>query len=160
VAARALGLAFQLTNFVRDVGDDLDRGRIYLPLEDLAAHGLTRADLQRRVVDDRVRELLGFEIDRIRALYRQADAGIDLLDPASRHCVRAARQLYAGILDAVEEADYRVFDRRISVGTARRAAVFVPALLGARRARRSHHSHQASVWSTSEKPNSRSSTGA
>lgn len=160
VAARALGLAFQLTNFIRDIGEDLDRGRLYLPLEDLAAHGLTRADLHRRLTDHRVRDLLAFEIARIRGLYRQADPGIEMLHPASRDCVRAARTLYAGILDAVEAADYRVLDRRVSVSSRQRLSVFLPALARARRARRSHQIHQASVCSTSEKPKSRSSTGA
>jgi phytoene synthase len=159
-AARALGLAFQLTNFVRDVGEDLDRGRLYLPLADLAAAGLTRADLERRVVDGRVRELLHGQIRRIRAIYQEAEPGIALLHPASRDCVRTAFVLYAEILDAVEMAGYRVLDRRVSVGTRRRLAVFGPALRRARRARRSHHTHQASVWTTMEKPKSRSSTGA
>lgn len=159
-AARALGLAFQLTNFVRDVGEDLDRGRLYLPLADLETFGLSRGDLERRVVDDRVRGLLAHQIDRIREIYRRAELGIELLDPVSQDCVRTAFVLYAEILDAVEAADYGVLDSRASVGIPRRVSVFVPALLRARRARRSHHTHHARVWTTREKPNSRSSTGA
>ena len=160
VAARAMGLAFQLTNFIRDVGEDLDRGRLYLPLDEVRAHGLTRRELDQRVNDDRFRALLRFQIARIRALYLEADTGIPLLDPVSRDCVAAARRLYASILDAVEAVDYRVLDRRATVGSTRRLAVFVPALVRARRARRSHQTHQATVCTTSENPNRRSSTGA
>ena len=74
--ARALGFAFQLTNFLRDVGEDLDRNRVYLPQDDLARFG---ADPWRRTVDDAWRELMRFEIERNRELYRQADAGIAMM---------------------------------------------------------------------------------
>jgi phytoene synthase len=134
--ARDLGLAFQLTNFVRDVGEDLDRDRVYLPKEDLAAFGVSRADLDAGVVDGPMRRLLAFEIARARELYRAAAPGIRLLDRSSRDCVRTAYTLYAGILDAVEAADYRVLDRRAQVSRARRAAVALPAWARAVRARR------------------------
>ena len=88
--AQDLGVAFQLANFVRDVGEDLDRGRLYLPLEDLERFGLRRVDLERRVVDDRVRALLAFEVARVRRLAEQARPGIALLDPTSRPCIEAA----------------------------------------------------------------------
>ena len=134
--ARDLGVGFQLANFIRDVGEDLRRGRLYLPLQDLDAFDLTRSDLASGVVDGRVRRLLGFEIGRARELFRSAEPGIRLLDPASRDCVRTAFTLYGGILDAVERADYRVLDRRVAVGPATRAAVAIPALVRATRARR------------------------
>lgn len=121
--ARDLGIAFQLANFVRDVGEDLDRGRVYLPLDELARFGLVRADLERRVVDDRVRDLLKYQIARVRRLEESARPGIDLLDPASRPCVEAARVLYCGIVDEVERIDYQVFDRRARVATSRRLRV-------------------------------------
>jgi len=163
--ARDLGLGFQLTNFLRDVGEDLDRGRVYLPLEDLDRYGVTVAQLQRRVVTDEVRALLAFEIERARGLLATAALGIRLLHPTSRDCVRTALRLYGGILDEIERANYRVLDRRLSVGSGRRAAVAAAGLgraMVARRrtSRRPHHTHQASVWSTSENPNARSSTGA
>jgi phytoene synthase len=135
--ARDLGVGFQLANFIRDVGEDLHRGRVYLPLEDLAAFGVTRSDLAAGVVDGRIRRLLAFEISRARELFRSAAVGIRLLDPASRDCVRTAFTLYAGILDAVERADYRVLDRRVAVGPTRRARVALPGLVRAVRARRS-----------------------
>jgi 15-cis-phytoene synthase len=121
--AAQLGTAFQLANFVRDVGEDLDRGRLYLPLDELARFGLTRADLERRVVDDRIRALLKFQVARVRRLEESARPGIDLLEPASRPCVEAARVLYCGIVDEVERIDYQVFARRAQVPLRRRLAV-------------------------------------
>jgi 15-cis-phytoene synthase len=131
-----LGVAFQLTNFVRDVGEDLRRGRVYLPLEDLALFGVTREHLERGVVDGPVRRLLAFEVARTRELYRSAAQGVRLLHPTSRPCIETALALYGGILDEVEKADYAVLGRRIAVGPARRAAVAVPGLVRARSARR------------------------
>jgi phytoene synthase len=143
--ASDLGVAFQLVNFIRDVGEDLDRGRVYLPKEDLAWFGVTRDDLESRVVDARVRQLLAFEVARARELLRTASCGIRLLHPTSRDCVAAARTLYGEILDAVERADYQVFDRRARVGVLRRVAVAGPAAARAWAARRPHHTHHASV---------------
>jgi phytoene synthase len=134
--ATDLGVAFQLANFTRDVGEDLQRGRVYLPLEDLERAGLTRADLERRVVTPAVRDLLAFQIDRVRRLSARADAGIPLLHPTSRPCIEAAQQLYVGIVDEVEKIDYQVFDRRATTSTWRRARVAVPAYGRALRARR------------------------
>lgn len=134
--ARALGEAFQLSNFIRDVGEDLQRGRIYLPQEDLRRFGLTRADLATGVVTETWRELLRFEIARTRALYAEASRGVALLDPTSRDCIRTALVLYGGILDAVERADYQVLTGRVAVSLPRRLAVAAPGLGRAWRARR------------------------
>jgi 15-cis-phytoene synthase len=112
--ARDLGVAFQLTNFLRDVAEDLDRGRVYLPQEDIRRFG---ADPGERRVTPEWRTLVGFEIERARELYRSADLGIDLLPPRSARCIRAARVLYSGILDEIEAADYDVFSRRALVPT-------------------------------------------
>ena len=125
--AADLGLAFQLTNFLRDVGEDLRRGRVYLPLEDLDAFGVTAEQLQSGVVDGRFRQLMAFEVARTRELYRAAAPGVRLLHPSSRRCIALALRLYGGILDAIERADYRVLDRRVSVGPARRAALLLTA---------------------------------
>jgi 15-cis-phytoene synthase len=133
--ARDLGTAFQLANFIRDVGEDLDRGRVYLPLEDLARFDLTRDDLEQRRVDKRFKDLLRFEIARVRRLERQARPGIEMLHPTSRPCIEAARVLYCGIVDEVERIDYQVFTKRASVPLRRRLAVAGPALIRARRAR-------------------------
>ena len=118
--ARALGLAFQLTNFLRDVGEDLDRGRVYVPQEDIRRFG---ADPHARRVTPQWRELMAFEIQRNRRLYREADAGLALLPPASRRCVATARVLYARILDRIEAADHDVFTERVRVPTAAKAAL-------------------------------------
>ena len=134
--ARALGEAFQMSNFIRDVGEDLRRGRVYLPQEDLDTFGVTRESLSRGVVTPPIRELLGFEIERTRGLYAFAEPGIDMLHPTSRDCVRTAFVLYGGILDAVERAGYQVLTRRVGVGLPRRLRVAVPGVLRARAARR------------------------
>lgn len=121
--AADLGIAFQISNFIRDVGEDLRLGRLYLPLESLRRFGLDRERLATEVVDDDVRGLLAFEIDRTRAIYRRAEPGIDLLAPGARGCVRVAFQLYGDILGAVERADYQVFGPRVRVSRRRRALI-------------------------------------
>lgn len=127
--ARDLGFAFQLTNFLRDVGEDLDRGRVYLPREDLARFG---ADPWRRMVDPGWRDLMRFEIARCRGLYRSAARGVELLPPASARCVGTALVLYSGILDRIEQAGYDVFSRRARVPAWRKAAVAARAGLARR----------------------------
>jgi phytoene synthase len=131
-----LGFAFQLTNFVRDVGEDLRRGRVYLPQESLDQFGVDRDRLRRGRVDEPIRNLLAWEIERARALYRSAEPGIALVHPSSRDCLRTALKLYEAILDEVERADYDVFSRRVTVGPTRRATVAVSGLRGAWHARR------------------------
>ncbi len=117
--ARALGLAFQLTNFLRDVVEDLERGRVYLPQDELRGFGV---DLAQRRVTPAWREFLRFQISRNRRLYRLADEGLALLPGRSRRCVATARLLYARILDRIEDADYDVFSGRLAVPTSRKAA--------------------------------------
>jgi phytoene synthase len=117
--ARSLGLAFQLTNFLRDVDEDLDRGRVYLPQDDLR---LFDVDLGRRSVTPEWRAFLAYEIERNRALYSFADTGIAMLPPRSARCVGTARVLYAQILDQIERNGYDVFSRRARVPTLRKAA--------------------------------------
>ncbi len=132
--AMDLGVAFQLTNFLRDVAEDYDRGRIYLPSEDLDRFGVGEEDFAARRVTPGMRRLLAFEIDRTRALYRRAEAGWAMLAPSSRTCVRIAHRLYAGILDAIEAADYQVFAVRAAVPGPRRVAVAVREVLHPTRA--------------------------
>jgi 15-cis-phytoene synthase len=130
-----LGTAFQLTNFLRDVGEDLRRGRIYLPQESLERFGVDRDRLARGRVDESIRNLFAWEIERARTLYAAAAPGIELVDPASRDCLRTASTLYAGILDEIERADYDVLNRRVHVGPARRAALGLSGARGALAAR-------------------------
>jgi phytoene synthase len=117
--ARSLGLAFQLTNFLRDINEDLDRGRVYLPQDDLR---LFDVDLGQRRVTPEWRAFLAYEIERNRALYSFADTGIAMLPPRSARCVGTARMLYAEILDQIENNGYDVFSERARVPTPRKAA--------------------------------------
>jgi phytoene synthase len=133
--ASDLGVAFQLANFIRDVGEDLDRGRVYLPQEDLDAFGVDRARLARGTVDLPVRRLLRFEVARARGLFRAAEPGIGMLHPSSRDCMRTAFVLYGGILTEIERNGYQVLTQRVRVGAPRRAAVALPALFRATWAR-------------------------
>jgi 15-cis-phytoene synthase len=130
--AAALGRAFQLTNFLRDVGEDLDRGRVYLPRDVLAAYGVDRELLAwcRRTgkPDQRVRRVMGHLVARTLAEYRDAEVGVPMLRPVSRPCVRTALTLYRGILDEIAAADYQVLDRRVAVPDSRRLAVALPGL--------------------------------
>ena len=123
--ARALGLAFQLTNFLRDVDEDLDRGRVYMPQEDLRRFGveleLSREASGQRRATPQWRNFLAFEIARNRELYALADTGIALLPGRSARCVGAARVLYSQILERIEAADYDVFTHRARVPTWRKA---------------------------------------
>ncbi|TDC68704.1 phytoene/squalene synthase family protein [Actinomadura sp. GC306] len=129
--ARELGRAFQLTNFLRDVAEDLERGRIYLPLEDLARFGVTEDDLRSGGREGPLRELVAFEADRARAHYRRALDGVELLAPSSRPCIRAAHRLYGGILDEIAAAGHDVLSARARVPRRRRAAIFARHLLAA-----------------------------
>ena len=127
--AMDLGIAFQLTNFLRDVAEDWDRGRLYLPLEDLARFGVEEADLHRRHVTPSLRRLLAFEAARTREYYAAAEAGLALLPPRNRSAIRLAQRLYAGILDALEAADWQVFTVRAAVSTPRKVALTAAELL-------------------------------
>ena len=126
--ARQLGLAFQLTNFIRDVPEDLDRGRVYLPLADLDRFRVRPADLRRPT--DPVRELIAFEVGRAREHYRRAAPGIAMLSRGSQPCIRTAYQLYGGILDEIVAAGYDVCTRRATVPVAKRLAVAARNLAG------------------------------
>ena len=111
-ASAALGEAMQMTNFLRDVGEDVRRGRIYLPLEDLAAFDLTEQDILDETISDRFVRMMQFEIDRTRMLYSVADQGIRLIPKDARRPVMLARMLYSRILEKIEELGYDVFTSR------------------------------------------------
>ena len=134
--AEKLGIAFQLANFIRDVGEDLDRGRIYLPLDELANHGVDRAMLERRVLTSEIVSALQFQIARVRQLQQEAAPGIALLSPESRPCIEAASELYCGIVDEVERIGYDIFNHRAKTSTWRRARVAGRAYVKAVQARR------------------------
>ncbi|MEU6644174.1 phytoene/squalene synthase family protein [Saccharomonospora sp. NPDC046836] len=131
--AAALGEAFQLTNFLRDVGEDLARGRVYLPAAELAAFGVDRELLEwsarNGAPDRRIRRALAALVAHNRAVYRKAQPGIRLLRAESRPCVSTAFTLYGGILDEIVAAEYDVLRRRVAVGPRRRITVAATAIL-------------------------------
>ncbi|MFM1952214.1 MAG: hypothetical protein RJA33_1008 [Actinomycetota bacterium] len=122
-AATALGQAFQLANFIRDIGEDIDRGRIYMPLDDLARFGVSEEMLLRRQMTPEIVEAIKYQIQRVRDLQEIAEAGIKYLSPISRPCIRAASELYCGIVDEIEANDYDVFNKRASTSKLRRLRV-------------------------------------
>ncbi|MBW4482151.1 MAG: phytoene synthase [Tildeniella torsiva UHER 1998/13D] len=130
--AIALGIANQLTNILRDVGEDARRGRIYLPLADLAAFDYTEADLMAGVVDDRWRAIMAFQIERARRFYAEAESGIGLLSEDARWPVWSALALYRQILDVIEENGYDVFTQRAYVPSLRKLLTLPGTLLKAR----------------------------
>lgn len=118
--ARKLGIAFQLTNFWRDIGEDLDRGRVYMPQSTLRRFD---ANPHSRHVTPEWRDAMRYEIERTRGIYKEADEGLQYLSGRSQECVRAARKLYSGILDRIEKNDYDVFSQRARVSYLQKLAV-------------------------------------
>jgi 15-cis-phytoene synthase len=121
--AKALGVAMQLTNFLRDIGEDWRRGRLYLPLEDLEHFGYAEEELGSAVVDRRFVQLMRFEANRARRLYEVADEGMRYIPKGRRYPVLVARKLYATILDRMEAQHYDVFARRAELSLARKLTV-------------------------------------
>ncbi len=115
-----LGIALQMTNILRDVGEDWQAGRVYLPAAELADFDLSEDDLARGRVDDRWRAFMAFQIERNRRLYAEAWPGIQLLPPDGRFAIAAASELYRRILDDIEAHDDDVFTRRARVSTSRK----------------------------------------
>ena len=130
--AISLGIANQLTNILRDVGEDARRDRIYLPLEDLALFDYTEEDLFNGVIDDRWRALMRFQIQRSLKYYQEAESGIGRLHPNARWPVWSALMLYRKILDVIVENDYDVFNRRAFVPKTRKLLCLPQALIRAR----------------------------
>jgi 15-cis-phytoene synthase len=121
--AEALGVAMQLSNFLRDVAEDWSRGRVYLPLEDLKRFGYGEEDLAAGVVDGRFVALMRFEIERARRLYAYADEGMKYIPRGRRWPVMVARELYAGILDRIEARGYDVYTARAETSRPRKLLV-------------------------------------
>ena len=114
-AAVALGIANQLTNILRDVGEDRGRGRIYLPLDELARFGYSEEELMAGLVNDNWRALMRFQLERARAWFARSEAGVRWLAPDARWPVWASLRLYRGILDVIEQHGYDVFNHRAYV---------------------------------------------
>jgi phytoene synthase len=118
-----LGIALQLTNIIRDVAADFERGRMYLPLEDLARFGCSEDDLRAGTVTPNVRELLKFECDRARQFYRTAEGTLPKIDARRMVAARIMGAIYLELLSTIERANYDVFRGRLSVRRSRQALV-------------------------------------
>jgi phytoene synthase len=114
-AAVALGIANQLTNILRDVGEDRGRGRIYLPLDEIKQFGYSEQELLDGVLNDNWRALMRFQLERARAWFARSEAGVRWLAPDARWPVWASLRLYRGILDVIEQHNYDVFSKRAYV---------------------------------------------
>lgn len=110
-----LGVALQMTNILRDVGEDFRNGRIYLPKDELKAFGISEADIARGIVNDAWRNFMRFQIDRTRKLYAEAEKGIAFLERDGQMAIGASSNFYQGILDVIEANDYDVFSKRASL---------------------------------------------
>jgi phytoene synthase len=113
--AHDLGLAFQLTNIIRDVGEDARRGRIYLPQDELARYAVTGADLLQANYSDSFRQLMAFQVERARATYAQAFAQLPAADRKAQRAGLVMAAIYQATLDEIERDSYRVLDQRISL---------------------------------------------
>jgi len=112
-----LGVALQMTNILRDVGEDYCNGRLYLPREELAFHGIREKDIAEGSVTDNWRQFMRFQIERTRQLYEESWDGVKLLDREGQLAIGAASIFYQGILDEIEKNDYNVFTQRANLST-------------------------------------------
>jgi len=128
-AAVDCGTAFQLTNILRDLGEDSAMGRVYLPQEDLARFGYSAEDLAERCRDERFTTLMRFEVERARSYYRKAEALFDYLEPPGQPILAAMLKIYGGLLDEIERAGYDVFRRRVSLPRWRKLCIAFGAIL-------------------------------
>jgi phytoene synthase len=132
VYAERLGIAFQLTNIIRDVGEDAARGRIYLPLEDLAHFEVSETEILNSIYSSRFRRLIEFEAQRALQYYREAEQAIADEDRGSMLAAEGMRLIYASLLERIARAGYRVFDRRMSLSAPRKLYLVGRAWAGAR----------------------------
>lgn len=117
-----LGVALQMTNILRDVGEDYRSGRLYLPRDELAFYGIHESDVAEARITDNWRQFMQFQIDRTRLLYAESWAGVKMLEREGQLAIGAASVFYQGILDEIEKNDYDVFTRRASLSTLAKAS--------------------------------------
>jgi phytoene synthase len=132
IPAEACGLAFQLTNILRDVREDAKRGRIYLPLEDIRRFGLTEADILQEKLTQPFMELMRFEVDRAKEYYHNALPLLDRLEPDSRSTFVIMFRIYRGLLDKIEAHGYDVFSSRARLSAAEKVGIVAQTWLGSR----------------------------
>ncbi|HEX4750139.1 MAG TPA: phytoene/squalene synthase family protein [Bryobacteraceae bacterium] len=125
--AEKCGVAFQLTNILRDVREDALGGRVYLPQEDLERFGISVEQLSFGIEDDHFRELMRFETARAREYYAESESLLRLIDPKSRRSLWALREIYMRLLGKIEAANYNVLQRRIAVSTPAKMALLLSA---------------------------------
>ena len=135
--AERLGIAFQLTNIIRDVKEDAARNRIYLPLEDLQRFGVTEDEILKSAYTPGFNRLMEFEAARARDFYREADAALASEDRPAMLAAEGMRLIYSALLERIERSGYRVFDGRLSVSAPRKIYLVGRAWAGARFARAS-----------------------
>lgn len=111
-----LGVALQMTNILRDVGEDYQNGRLYLPREELVYYGIHETDIARGRITENWRQFMKFQVERTRQLYSESHAGVKMLEKEGQLAIAAASVFYQGILDEIEKDDYDVFSRRASLG--------------------------------------------
>ncbi|QDT19200.1 phytoene/squalene synthase family protein [Gimesia chilikensis] len=126
------GLAFQLTNILRDLAEDADLGRVYLPQEDLHRFAYSQSDIQARVYDQRFRELMQFEVDRARLYYQNSERLFEYISPEGRRILKAMHQIYGGILNEIERLDYQVYTTRAGLPRWRKLLIAGEALIASR----------------------------
>jgi len=132
IPAEACGIGFQLTNILRDIKEDAERGRIYLPLEDLRRFDYTENDLLTCVTDSRFQALMRFECERAREFYQKALPLEPMIDPVSRPTFQIMYRIYRGLLEKIEAQDYDVFSQRARLSTPRKVGIVAQAWLGSR----------------------------
>lgn len=128
--AESCGIAFQLTNVIRDVKEDAERNRIYLPMEDLQSFGYPEADLLNGVMDDRFRSLIKFEVDRASGYYQRSLPLLSLVDPSSRPGLSALIGIYSTLLRRIADKDYDVLSGRVSLSTKEKLGIAAKSFLG------------------------------
>ena len=133
IYAERLGLAFQLTNILRDVREDAERGRIYIPLEDLARFGVAEDEILGGAFSDRFQQLMAFEVERARQFYRAAELALTAEDRPAMIAAEAMRLIYGALLERIARANYRVLDRRLALSTPRKLYLVGRAWAGAHR---------------------------
>ncbi|WP_232101374.1 phytoene/squalene synthase family protein [Gimesia panareensis] len=126
------GLAFQLTNILRDLAEDADLGRVYLPREDLNRFDYSPADIEARVYDQRFRDLMQFEVDRARSYYQSSERLFEYVSPEGRRILKAMHQIYGGILNEIERLDYQVYATRAGLPRWRKLLIAGEALVASR----------------------------
>lgn len=126
------GLAFQMTNILRDLAEDADLGRVYLPLDDLERFQYSQSDIQAQVYDERFKDLMQFEVQRTREFYKNSERLIDYISPAGQGILKAMYRIYGGILNEIERVDYDVYSSRAGLPRWRKLLIAGEAIISSR----------------------------